>query len=200
LPDLLACRGSTIVLTEGEKDANRVHSLGLLCTTVGRDNMAEDMLKYFAVQDVWIVRDMDAAGAIRAHTRARALHGVANSVRVVENGGGGVELPGLEGTDGKKDLSNWFDLDPGNPAEKLAEVCTDTPLWTPEAPPGPPPPKAGKGWPPRSIIAGLVAVQKRRWNRRSRGAYLTYFTAPVPHSTCLINSLAAGGGPPRPPF
>src|SRR5262249_22062093 len=70
----------------------------------------------------------DAPGATRAHKRARALHGVAASVRIVE-------LPGLDGTPGKKDLSDWFDLDPGNTPDKLAEVALNTPLWTRETAP-----------------------------------------------------------------
>src|SRR5262249_30245155 len=81
LPELIKFAGAPIVLTEGEKDSDKGASLGMLCTTVDRDNMAEDCLKYFAGQDVWITRDMDAPGAARAHKRAQALHGVAKSVR-----------------------------------------------------------------------------------------------------------------------
>src|SRR5262249_38378130 len=130
LPEIIAYPDAPIVLTEGEKDSDRGASLGMLCTTVGRDNMAEDCLKYFAGRDVWIVRDMDRAGAARAHKRASALHGVAATVRVVE-------LPGLDGTPGKKDLTDWFNLDPGNTPDKLAEVALNTPLWTRETAPAP---------------------------------------------------------------
>src|SRR5262249_43563657 len=45
LPDLIAYAGAPIVLTEGEKDSDKGASLGMLCTTVGRDNMAEDCLR-----------------------------------------------------------------------------------------------------------------------------------------------------------
>jgi hypothetical protein len=128
LPELIKFAGAPIVLTEGEKDSDKGASLGMLCTTVGKDNMPEDCLKYFAGQDVWIPRDMDAPGAARAYKRARALHGVAATVRVVE-------LPGLDGTPGKKDLSDWFNLDPSNTVDRFAEVCVDTPEWTPETAP-----------------------------------------------------------------
>src|SRR6516162_3525530 len=58
----------------------------------------------------------------KALKAAQVLHGVAKSIRIVQ-------LPGLDGTKGKKDVSDWLDLDPGN-AAKLAEVCFDAPLWT----------------------------------------------------------------------
>src|SRR5262249_49903341 len=128
LPEIIAYPDVPLVLTEGEKGSDRGASLGMLCTTVGRDNMAEDCLRYFAGRDVWIVRDMDAPGAVRAHKRASALHGVAATVRVVK-------LPGLDGTPGKKDLSDWFDLDPDNTVSKLTEVALAAPEWTPETAP-----------------------------------------------------------------
>src|SRR5262249_32228280 len=128
LPEIIAYPDAPLVLTEGEKDRDSAAERGACATTVGRDNMAEDCLKYFAGRDVWIVRDMDAPGAVRAHKRAHALHGTAKSVRIVE-------LPGLDGTPGKKDLTDWFNLDPGNTVDRFAEVCVDTPEWTPDTAP-----------------------------------------------------------------
>src|SRR5262249_37399127 len=39
MPELHEFAGAPIVLTEGEKDSDKGASLGMLCTTVGRDNM-----------------------------------------------------------------------------------------------------------------------------------------------------------------
>src|SRR5262249_51933720 len=170
LPEIIAYPDVPLVLTEGEKDSDKGAALGMLCTNVGRDNMAEDCLRHFAGRDVWIVRDMDEAGATRAHKRASALHGVAASVRIVE-------LPGLDGTKGKKDLTDWLGLGPNNTADKLTEVALAAPEWAPgekpsEEPKGgklvlssaefiagfPPPDSLVVGWLQRRFVYSLTAA------------------------------------------
>src|SRR5262249_33922906 len=111
---------------EGEKDADNAAKLGLCATTVICGDWKGVCVKALADRDVLILRDMDAAGAMKAHKAAQALHGTASTIRIVE-------LPGLDGTKGKKDVSDWIALDPRNhTGDKLAEIGFDAPLWTPE--------------------------------------------------------------------
>jgi len=123
LSDLLKYPDGSVFVCEGEKDADNVAALNCCATTVACGDWTEDCIKAIAGRDVLILRDMDQAGHAKALKAAQALHGVAKTIRVVE-------LPGLDGTKGKKDVSDWLDLDPGN-AAKLADVCFDAPLWTP---------------------------------------------------------------------
>jgi hypothetical protein len=69
---------------------------------------------------------MDETGRKRALKAAQVLHGIAKSVRIVQ-------LPGLDGGEKSKDVSDWLDADARN-AGKLVEVCFDAPLWTPDTP------------------------------------------------------------------
>jgi putative DNA primase/helicase len=118
LPDLLKYPDGTIFLCEGEKDADRVASLGYCATNVAQKDLdQETCAAYFAGRDVIILKDNDEAGIKRASTSATALHGKAKTIRIV-------------GLPGAKDVSEWLDLDPDN-AGKLTGLCFDVPLWEP---------------------------------------------------------------------
>src|SRR5262249_7142384 len=67
----------------------------------------------------------DATGEKKALEAATLLHGVARTIRIVR-------LPGLTGAPNSKDVSDWLDADPRN-ADKLVDVCFDTPSWSPES-------------------------------------------------------------------
>jgi hypothetical protein len=128
LPELLAYPDGSILHCEGEKDANRVASLGLaFCATTlsGGTKWTDDIVKVFAGRDVYILEDADEAGHKKALAAAQALHGTAKSVRIVL-------LPGLTGEPGNKDVSDWLDADRRN-ADKLEGVLGDAPEWTPSA-------------------------------------------------------------------
>ena len=126
LPDLLQYPDGTIFLCEGEKDADRVASLGCYCPTNVADGDLDqaECASYFSGRDVIILKDNDKTGTERASKSARALHGKAKTIRIVG-------MP-----DGAKDVSEWLDLDPDN-AGKLEQLCFDAPLWepSPELPP-----------------------------------------------------------------
>jgi hypothetical protein len=123
-PELLQYPDATTFVCEGEKDADRVASLGLCSTTVACGKWTEDCIKALAGRDVVILQDADEAGAKKALAAATALYGTATSIRIVQ-------LPGLTGHPNNKDVSDWLDADPRR-ADKLAEICFDTPLWTPD--------------------------------------------------------------------
>src|SRR5262249_11836072 len=88
LPELLKYPDATVFVCEGEKDADRVASLGHCATAVACGNWTDDCVTSLAGRDVFILEDNDDAGREKSLKAARALHGVAQSLRVVR-------LPGL---------------------------------------------------------------------------------------------------------
>jgi AAA domain len=120
-PELLQYPDATVFVTEGEKDADRVASLGHCATTVAAGKWTEECVDALAGRDIVILQDNDVAGAKKALAAAQALRGVANTIRVVL-------LPNLLNGG---DVSDWLDADPHR-AEKFTNVCFDAPLWTPD--------------------------------------------------------------------
>ena len=121
LPELLKFPDATIFITEGEKDCDRVCSLGLCATTAASGKWTDDCVKALADRDVFILQDNDDPGKQKALAAAQVLHGTAKTIRVVL-------LPDLkEGGD----VSDWLDADPRHDAEQLSAVCFDAPLWEP---------------------------------------------------------------------
>jgi hypothetical protein len=119
LPELLTAQtDQPVLIVEGEKDADRLATLGFITTTnVGgankwRDEYSEDLRGRHVV----IIPDNDDAG--RAHTEkvTRSLDGISASVKVVE-------LPGLPP---KGDVSDW--LDAGNKPETLRALIAAAPF------------------------------------------------------------------------
>jgi AAA domain/Toprim-like len=128
-PELLKFPDGTVFVTEGEKDADRVASLGHCATTAACGKWTEDCIRALAARDILILEDNDEAGRKKATEAAHVLHGTARTVRIVR-------LPNLPD---KGDVSDWLDAD-ARRAEKLVEASFDAPVWTPkdivtEAPP-----------------------------------------------------------------
>jgi hypothetical protein len=111
LPELLAAEGRVFIV-EGEKDGDRLASLGLVATTnpgggakkgKGQARVTKkwppEFAPFFAGRDVVVIPDADAAGRAHAGTIARSLLAAAASVRILE-------LPGLPE---KGDVSDWLD-------------------------------------------------------------------------------------------
>jgi hypothetical protein len=121
LPELLQYPDAAVFVAEGEKDADRVASLGHCATTVAGGKWTEDCVKPLAGRDVLIFEDSDDAGRKKALDAATSLHGAAKTVRIVR-------LPDLPD---KGDVSDWLDADLRN-ADKLVEVCFAVPLWPAE--------------------------------------------------------------------
>jgi hypothetical protein len=124
LPELLKYPDGTVFVCEGEKDADRVASLGHCATTVASGKWTDDCVKVLGNRDVLILEDADEPGHKKALKIAQVLHGIAATVRIIQ-------LPGLTGHPNNKDVSDWLDSDPHR-AENLVDACFEAPLWTPE--------------------------------------------------------------------
>jgi hypothetical protein len=130
LPQLMAASLTTpIYITEGEKDADNLGSLGFIATTNsgGADDTGTgkkwtpELNAYFKNRHVVILPDNDNSGRKHAQHVARNLHRVAASVRVIR-------LPGLPP---KGDVSDWLVNDPSG--ARLVRECEAAPLWEPGA-------------------------------------------------------------------
>ena len=120
-PELLQYPDATALVTEGEKDADNVATLGICATTVASGKWTDDCVQALAGRDCWILEDNDDTGREKALEAAKLLHSVANSVKIIR-------LPGLaEG----EDISDW--LAAGHTRQDLEGVCYSTPDWEPES-------------------------------------------------------------------
>jgi CHC2 zinc finger len=140
LPELLAAPiGTTIVIVEGEKCANALAKLGFVATTNsegaahgGKDDSGKkwtpELNAYFKGHNVVIIGDNDAPG--RRHVRyvAKQLHGIAESVRVLDLAEHWPSGNMPEGDD-VADFLEHHDL----AGSKLAKLCKEAPLWDPSA-------------------------------------------------------------------
>jgi hypothetical protein len=122
LPELLQHPHATVSICEGEKDSDRLASLGHCATTVASGTWSGVDVSVLAGRDVFVLADADETGTKKALAAAKAVHGVAATIRIIR-------MP-----DGAKDVSAWLDADASR-AARLVEHCVDTPLWEPEAAP-----------------------------------------------------------------
>jgi putative DNA primase/helicase len=122
LPALLASGSEAVWVCEGEKDADNLTALGLIATTAiggtgGGWRAAYN--GYFAGKPVVILPDNDPPGRAHAAIVARALFGVASSVKVLA-------LPGLPE---KGDVTDW--LTDGGDRSELEWLALEAPLYVP---------------------------------------------------------------------
>lgn len=101
-----------IYIVEGEKDAERLLSLGLSSTTNsgGASQWPTELVRFFAGADVIIIPDNDEIGRKHASDIAKALKGTASSIKLLE-------LPNLPD---KGDASDYFDN--GGSVKKFNEL------------------------------------------------------------------------------
>lgn len=135
LPELLRAAPSAIVyVCEGEKDADALRDHLATATTCpgGAGKWRDRHNDALRGRHVVILPDNDAPGEAHAQTVAKALAGIAASVRVLR-------LPDLPA---KGDVSDWIGA--GGTAEELAALADAAPEWRPDPaadpqpPPGPP--------------------------------------------------------------
>lgn len=119
-PEILKYPYGTVFICEGEKDADRVASLGHCATTVASGKWTDDCVAALAGRDCLILEDNDAPGRKKALETATKVHTVANTIRIVS-------LPNLP--DGG-DVSDWLDADERR-VNELVDVCLNSPLWEP---------------------------------------------------------------------
>lgn len=119
LPQLLASKGP-VFIAEGEKDVDRLASLGFTATTnaQGAGKWQDGFSDFLVDRAVVILPDNDEPGREHAQQVARSLYGKAGAIRIVE-------LPGLPP---KGDVSDW--LNAGGTREQLIELVKAAPEWT----------------------------------------------------------------------
>lgn len=124
LPELLANPGRGVFVVEGEKDADRLASLGLIATTnpggaaSWKKHAGEYAEPFRGRPQAVVIPDNDAPGRRWATEVASSLVGVGCPVRLLE-------LPGLP--DGG-DVSDWLAV-AGNTVEELKRLAKDTAPW-----------------------------------------------------------------------
>ena len=125
LPGLRASGDETVWITEGEKDADRLHGEGLIATTniggAGKGKWRDEYAEEFRGKPVIVLQDNDDAGRDHAAAAARSLDGVAASVRVLL-------LPNLPP---KGDVSDWLDAD--GTVEELHRLAREAPEYGEES-------------------------------------------------------------------
>jgi 5S rRNA maturation endonuclease (ribonuclease M5) len=79
-------RGEDVMIVEGEKDADRLHALGIAatCNPMGAGKWRDEYAKPLRGAQVTIVADRDDAGRDHARQVARSLQGVADEIDIVE--------------------------------------------------------------------------------------------------------------------
>jgi 5S rRNA maturation endonuclease (ribonuclease M5) len=124
LPQLIAAPiVETVYFCEGEKDSDGLAKLGFVATTASEGaaaRWAPELTPYFKDRHVVILPDADRPGRAHAEKVAKAINGVAASVRILDL------YP--ERHDGS-DVSNWIADDTSG--AKLAKLAKDAPLCKP---------------------------------------------------------------------
>ncbi len=112
----------TVILCEGEFDKLITSQHGFLAVTgtTGAGTFKPEWKDYFKKRQVVIIYDMDPEGRHGAENVARALTGVASSVK-------NVELP-VKGSKDDKDISDYF-LKHGASIKDLKELIQATPIF-----------------------------------------------------------------------
>ena len=120
LPELLASGEAVVWLTEGEKDAERLRSLGLTATTnpMGAGKWLRRYSEALRGRRVAVIPDNDDKGRAHLLKVGPALSGFAASVHVVR-------------PPGAKDVSEWLDQDQERTADDLLQLLRDAPAWEP---------------------------------------------------------------------
>ena len=163
LPELIAAAPSVpIYFCEGEKDVENLVKLGFTATTASEGaNAAWDpaLTPHFKDRQVVILPDADAPGRKHAQKIARALDGVAASVRVLDL------FP--DRADGS-DVSDFLQHDPAG--VRLAKLGREASLWTS--------PVAGddrqdSGGGDEMLIAELAALPRLAYAKRRKDAAKT---------------------------
>ena len=149
LPEILA--KSVVYVVEGEKDADRLWSLGIPATTspMGAKNWRSEYAHSLKDKQVVIVPDNDPDGRRYAQDVSRSLVDVATAVKIVR-------LPGLAE---HGDVSDW--LDAGGRKEALLKMIERTPWGTDSGRPLPTaPPADGHGGMRFDRLGDLLAEQE----------------------------------------
>lgn len=126
LPELLAAPEAVVYLVEGEKDADRLASLGLVATTNagGAGKWTQSHSQFLRGRSVVILPDNDEPGRAHAQKVMKTLRGIAADVRTAT-------LPGLPE---KGDVSDL--LEAGTTLDDLMQLLRNTTAAAPVSPAG----------------------------------------------------------------
>jgi DNA polymerase I-like protein with 3'-5' exonuclease and polymerase domains len=140
--------GSTVIVTEGEKNADALIKAGLLATTVLSHKWTPECVAALTGYHLIILADHDEDGGWLASIAQKALAPVAASTRIVPALHLWKHLPGDRRPELKDDVQDWIELG-GDPA-KLFDICREIPAedatlgeWNAGDDVDPPPPR---GW------------------------------------------------------
>jgi 5S rRNA maturation endonuclease (ribonuclease M5) len=121
LPEVLRgiADNKSIFLVEGEKDADKLVSCGLIATTASESiKWPDEFSETLKDADVVILYDMDDTGVKRKELLCQALYNKVKRLRVVD-------LPGLEHqTSHGADVSDWLAM--GHTSQELIELTSKT--------------------------------------------------------------------------
>jgi 5S rRNA maturation endonuclease (ribonuclease M5) len=111
----------TVFIVEGEKDVDKLRSLGLTatCNPGGAGKWRDEYSDFLVGREVVILPDNDQAGQNHAQAVAASLHGKAKKIQILD-------LPKLNP---KGDVSDW--LDGGGDEDQLCQMSLAAPEWTP---------------------------------------------------------------------
>jgi len=109
LHEIVANGADPVFVVEGEKDADRLASLGYLATTVPTAR-GRTTCRLLSGRTVYVLGDNDGACDKKAQTAIERLSGIATAYRI--------DLPDVSE---KGDVSDW--LDAGHTQEELEDIC-----------------------------------------------------------------------------
>jgi putative DNA primase/helicase len=122
LPDLIAADpDATVWIVEGEKDRDRLKSLGLVstCNPMGAGKWRDEYSDFLAGRDCVVIEDNDDPGRKHAEEVCQSLSGKARSLRKLS-------FPDLPE---HSDVSDW--LDAGHDETELCQMADALPEWAP---------------------------------------------------------------------
>jgi Protein of unknown function (DUF3987) len=156
LPEVLNAmsNGDTIYVTEGEKDADALRSLGFTATTnpMGAGNWRTEYSELLRGGDVVAISDNDKTGRNHAEQIASSLNDSAARIRILDIRSVWPECPE------KGDVSDWIAA--GGTADKLNEIVAVLRNWEP-ATKGTATVAGDKEWPePKPLPNGLAPVEE----------------------------------------
>lgn len=135
LPEVLARpEGAPVFIVEGEKDVDRLRSLGLVATCnpmgCGEGKWLDEFNQHFADADVIVIPDEDDPEAEKPENRTSAIDHARRVCAAVSSEARSVKLLRLPGLSPKQDVSDW--LDAGGAPEELIALADAAPEWEPD--------------------------------------------------------------------
>ncbi len=128
LSDVL--KSETVIIVEGEKDADNLGRLGFTatCCPMGAGKWKPEYNEHFRDRDVMIIPDNDEPGMKHSREVANSLKGFARTIKILD----------LEGIAEKEDITDWIERryeegkDDSEVRDELLSLIEDTSEWEAE--------------------------------------------------------------------